>query len=684
MTRAGERSATELGAGEHSAGQHRDGGGLREADATASGHAAPAEAANGKADANGLAEAAGKPLTGGQAGEPAGPGGGDSPSGPDAVAGVATAVADPPVTATGDTATERDTAVPGTDPGVSPDGPDKPGEPDEPGEQDDTPKRRRAGGSRAGRAAGRAREAAAARAVSLRDGARDRVRDVAADPGGHLRDRAARLWALMRRHPFFTVILAIAALLRVIAMIGYQPAMFFNDSFDYLHVAMKPYPHPLRPDGYSFLLLILKPLHSFGLVVLLQHAMGLAMGVMVYALLRRRFRLPGWGAALATTPFLLDAYQIQLEHLILSDTMFTFLVVSAVTLLLWHDRTTWKIAASLGLIIGMAWLTRSVGMPVLIGVLTYMLIRRTGWRMLAVTLAACALPVAAYAGWYKAENGKFTITESNGIFLYARVYKFADCHKIDSLPVEEIPLCTEPENRLPNSQDGIWNAASPLNRYTGKRFSADQNQVANSFSRRAILSQPVDYLKVVGYDFLRVFRWERTVFPDRATYQQYEFGRTTSALPNWRMDNDNTAADEAVKYEQGRARTLVVEPFAGAIRFYQDHFYLRGTGVGVLLLVGLGGMVVMWRRLGGMAFLPWTLGTGLLLAPAATAEFDYRYVLPAVPLACLAAGMAFSPEARGRISGLLRAGRRREEAEEPAGGPAAGPVEEKVPEPAAN
>ncbi|MBG6087072.1 phospholipid carrier-dependent glycosyltransferase [Actinomadura viridis] len=510
--------------------------------------------------------------------------------------------------------------------------------------------------------------------------ARVAAREFAADPGGHLRDGAARLWAPVRHHPVFAVILAIAALLRGIAMIGYQPAMYFNDSFDYLHVAMKPYPHPLRPDGYSFLLLILKPFHSFALVIGLQHLMGLAMGVMVYALLRKRFRLPGWAAALATVPFLLDAYQIQLEHLILSDTMFTFLVVCAVTVLLWHDRPTWKVAASLGLIIGMAWLTRSVGLPVLIGVLTFMLIRRTGWRTLAVTLAACALPVVAYAGWYKAENDKFAITESNGIFLYARVYKFADCHKINP-PVEQIPLCTEPENRLPNSQDGIWNAASPLNRYTGKRFSPEQNEVANAYSQRAILSQPLDYLRVVAHDFLRVFRWERTVFPDKATYQQYEFGKTSSALPNWRMDSDNTAADEAVAYERGRARTQVVEPFAGLMRTYQDHFYLRGTMVGVLLLLGLGGMAVMWRRIGGLAFLPWTLGTGLLLAPAATAEFDYRYVLPAVPLACLAAGIAFAPEVRGKVTGAFR--RRRPAVEAAGPEPAAERVEEKVPAPAA-
>ncbi|GAA4092811.1 hypothetical protein [Actinomadura miaoliensis] len=489
--------------------------------------------------------------------------------------------------------------------------------------------------------------------------------------------RPSAVWASARRHPAFAVLLATAALLRVVTMIGYQPVMFFNDSFDYLHVAMKPYPHPLRPDGYSFMLLALKPLHSFALVAAVQHLMGLAMGVMIYALLRHRFRLPGWGAALAAAPPLLDAYTIQLEHLVLSDTLFTFLVVCTVTLLLWRDRPTPKVAAAVGLLIGMAWLTRSVGLPVLLGVLVFLLIRRTGWRLMAVMLAACMLPVVAYMGWFKAEYGKFAITESNGIFLYARVYKFADCHKINP-PVQEMPLCTEPENRLPNSQDGIWNAASPLNRYPGLRFSPEQNATANEFSRRAILSQPLDYLGVVAHDFFRVFRWERTVFPDRATYQQYEFGETSTALPNWRMDNDTTAADEAVAYERGRARPRVVEPFAGVIRGYQDVFYLRGAMVGVILLVGLAGLGAMWRRVGGAAFLPWTLATGLLLAPAATAEFDYRYVLPSVPLACLAAGLAFAPEARSRLAGLVR-----RRGAEPAERTETELIEEKVPEVAA-
>ncbi len=313
-------------------------------------------------------------------------------------------------------------------------------------------------------------------------------------------------------------------------MLGYQPVMFFNDSFDYLHVATDPYPHPLRPDGYAFLLYILKPFHSFALVAALQHLMGLGMGVMIYALLRRKFGLPGWGAALAAAPVLLDAYQLQLEHLVLSDTLFTFLVMSAVTLLLWHDRPSWKIAAAVGLIVGMAWLTRSVGMPVLLGVLVFMLIRRSGWKPIAVTLAACMLPVLAYMGWYKADSDKFAITESNGIFLYARVYKFADCHQMKDLPVREYPLCTE-TNRLPNSQDGIWNAQSPLNRYTGTRFSPENNALGNDFAKRAITAQPGDYLQVVAHDFFRVFRWERTVFPTRPPTRSTSSRRRAGSCP---------------------------------------------------------------------------------------------------------------------------------------------------------
>jgi hypothetical protein len=487
-----------------------------------------------------------------------------------------------------------------------------------------------------------------------------------------LKSRGAGLWALAGRHRLFTAVFLVGVLLRAVTMLGYRPAMWFNDSFDYLHVAMSPYPHPIRPDGYSFFLLLLRPFHSFALVVGLQHVMGVILAMMIYALLRIRFGLPKWGATLAAAPVLLDAYQIQLEHLILSDVPFTFLVITVVVALMWYVTPSWKLGAVVGLLLGMATLTRSVGLPVLLAVVVFLLVRRANWRVIVATVVLCGLPMAAYSVWFHSHYGKFAMTESGGVFLYARVYKFADCNKIQP-PTEEIPLCVQPENKLPRSQDGIWNRRSPMHRVPAARFTELQNRMANDFSKRAIMAQPGNYLQVVGADFFRAFKWNRTVFPDSDTYEQYEFQAQPSALPDWRMSRDKTADQEAAAYERGRAGTEIAEPFAGIIRAYQDAIYLRGSMLGVILLVGLGGMIPLWRRFGGAALLPWITAVGLLLAPAATAEFDYRYVLPATPMACLAAALAFTPEVRAWYANRFRRfrGLRRRKAEASADVPAA-------------
>jgi hypothetical protein len=85
----------------------------------------------------------------------------------------------------------------------------------------------------------------------------------------------------------------------------------------------------------------------------------------------------------------------------------------------------------------------------------------------------------------------------------------------------------------------------------------------------------------------------------------------------------------------------------------QRILYTYGPLFGLIMLVGLGGLVrieglrerrprLAWSRRAG-SMLPWVTGVVLLVFPIATADFDYRYLLPVLPFAGLAAGLAFAP-----------------------------------------
>ncbi|WP_246610669.1 hypothetical protein [Nonomuraea rhizosphaerae] len=499
--------------------------------------------------------------------------------------------------------------------------------------------------------------------------------------------RTARVVAFVRRHRVFAAAFAIGAVLRLITMLGYGPAMWFNDSYEYVSVALHPRPHPIRPDGYGFWLLVLKPFHSFTLVTFSQHLMGLATGVLVYTLLRRKFGLPKWGATLAAAPVLFDAYQIQLEQLIMSDALFTLLVVGVITLVLWHRRMSWKLGVVVGLLLALTALTRSIGLPILVLVVAYLLVKRTGWRPIVAVIAACAVPVMGYMAWFSTNFGKFAMTNSDGLILYMRTAIFADCDKMHIDKYRELQmllLCiNDPvSQRKDYAQWYLWGQGGAgqgtgevLHRWgTGKKFTDITNQAASAFATRAITSQPGDYLKVVARDFFRAFNWGRPTFPDEKTYNMYRFipfheldtSGNPKRLPQWPSYQGRTDTD-AYAYEQGPPETKIVAPFAQIMSSYQQVFYLPGIVLGGVMLVGLYGTVIRWRRIGGPVILPWLGAFGLLLAPAATAEFDYRYVLPAVPLACVAAAITLR---RGVTWPWARTRPRSESASEPTTVPA--------------
>ena len=443
--------------------------------------------------------------------------------------------------------------------------------------------------------------------------------------------------ALARRHVLFLALLAVATVLRVVAVLGYPGTLWFPDSNSYLGVAIRPQPYPVRPQGYAFFLRALEPLHSFAAVVIVQHVLMLAAAVAMYVLLRRRFRVRRWAATLATVPVLLDAYQIQLEHQLLSDTLFEALLIGAVVAVLWRPRPGWVLCAVAGLALGAAVLTRSVGLPLVAVFAVYLLIRRVGWKAAGAGALACGVPLAGYALWFHATWGVYGFSNSAGIFMFGRTAAFANCATMQP-PAHERYLCPEEAPHLrPSSPTFIWKATPGLsNRPNYRSFNPRTNAVAGDFAWRAIRAQPMDYLRVVNRDFGRTFEWTREPYPTAYAVRMYTFPtHVKPRLPHVSVPGGTTLGD-ARAYAGDAGATPLVQPYARFLRMYQRHVWLPGTLFGMLMAAALSGMVLLWRRLGGTALLPWGTALILVAVPPFTASFDYRYLLPAVPLICLA------------------------------------------------
>ncbi|MGI8328770.1 hypothetical protein ACRYCC_02325 [Actinomadura scrupuli] len=458
-----------------------------------------------------------------------------------------------------------------------------------------------------------------------------------------------------RAHGAFAVVLVVAIALRVIVLLGYPSVVWFGDSGTYLGAALHLVPSLIRPSGYSVLLWLLRPFHSLFLVAAVQHLLGVLTGVMVYALVRRAARArwpdarwpPGVLGALVTVPVLLDAYQIQLEQLLMADELFTFLMVAAVTVVMWRPAAsgviTWRAASAAGLLMAFGALTRSAGLPLLIVLVVCLLVRlvrggglRAGWRPVCAAIVVFAIPMGAYVLWFHAAHKTYSLTRTDQIWLYGRTVDFADCTVMKPRP-EVAALCRDGLPRDPESAaawEALWGPSSAFRRIPEGVGGVEANRLAGEFARLAIQRQPGDYLKVIGRDTLRTFEWDRAPYPNRATMEGYRFPARPVPL---------SAADARFgrRYGGASATPEVVEPWAGWMRAYQRWFFLRGTMLGAVLLIGLAGILRQWRRWGGEALLPWLTSLALLVIPAATADFDYRYVLPAVPFAVLSAALAW-------------------------------------------
>jgi 4-amino-4-deoxy-L-arabinose transferase-like glycosyltransferase len=508
---------------------------------------------------------------------------------------------------------------------------------------------------------------------------------------------------VIRRNKLFTGALTAGVVLRLVAVLGYPGALwFYGDSYIYLGAALRPQPSPSKTTGYSLFLRALLPLRSLTLVVVLQHLMGLADAVMIYALLRRAGVSRRW-ATVASLPMLLDGYVIENEHLIMTEALFTFLLMAGMTIVLWRPRASWGKALVAGLLLGLAAIVRTEGAVALIIFPLYLLVRGGSWKTAGGWVAAAAMcvgilvPVGGYASWFHSRYGQYELTRSAGLYLWGRVSSFADCARIKPAGAEaRVCPAQAVRDRTPPG-NYIWHAPQVL-KIPGGAVSPGNDSLLESFAIHAVEAQPLDYAKTVVKGTLLSFGFPRIAYPRSGTTFYYRFhahyktatydtlppGGSATAQNSWIPGG--TAYSDWMRY--GRQQPGVVDKvFAYPLIAYARVLYTWGPLLAVIFLLGLGGVIGVRRdaaarrawdvrrlrphwQVRGTSMLPWITAVALLVTPIAVADFDYRYLIPALPFACAAAGLAFAPPARGEGPGSAAQAASRGEAEA-IGGPVA-------------
>ncbi|WP_173035917.1 hypothetical protein [Phytohabitans flavus] len=456
---------------------------------------------------------------------------------------------------------------------------------------------------------------------------------------------------------------AAGAAFRVLAMIGYSPGFwFFGDSTIYVNGAYTHVPNPSRPYGYSFVLSVLSPLHSVRLIIGLQHLLGLAVAILMYAFLRRR-DLARWLATIAVAPILLDARTVLLEHFLIAESLFIALLVGAVIALCWSERPGWWAAAGGGTLLAAAALTRTIALPLVVVVALYLLVRRAGLLRVGAFAMAFAIPLAGYAVWYEHHHGTYSLGTFTGRFMWARTMSFVDCAKVHNLTARERQICPpEPLGERRAVDLYIWSRASPAAKFQKREHDA----MFASFARKAIMAQPLDYARTVAVETWFMVR----VGPDpddRYSCFDQLWSFPTAGLTNCQpimAPEDIATRREGVNGSEHRTA------LTGPLHTYSQVGTLPATFTALCLLLAIAAPLVRrWRRvaqdrrdvidglfLTGVAF-------GMIVISVATSVMEPRYTVPSIPLAAMGAALA------------LRRGHRAR-APEPTLTPAAAPAEQ--------
>jgi hypothetical protein len=494
-----------------------------------------------------------------------------------------------------------------------------------------------------------------------------------------------RVIAAARRHWLMTALLLAGLVLRVMSQVAYRPALLYIDSLKYLYNAW-PGTDPL---GYKGILKAILVVGNLQLVTAVQHLVGLAMGVAIYAVLLRR-GVPRWLAALAAAPVLLDAYELQTEQSIMPDVWFSALLLAGLVLLLWRPRPTPWVIALAGIALGLSVTVAQVGEFLILPAAFYAAISARGWRRAAggavLMCVTFALPILAYMSISDAVSGHFWLSRSGETTLYGRMAEAADCATL-KVPSYERSLCPTAQQKA-LGPDGLDHApSSPLTRYVAPP-GMSQTAIVSAFTEAVLTQQPLRVLSATATDAARLFEVTRVTSPGDTPISRWQFQDGYPSYQNYVRTNRDGVIILGLKVQNPPpdyiyqpldpsygGRAMVIRPLAAFLRSYQldggytpGPFYLAATLLGLagtLSLIGRAGRRPPGRDPAFACCLFFTTAAVLLLASDIT-EFSWRYQLPAI--------VTLPPAgALGLAVILARLRRRRGDAPEiPAAGPRTG------------
>ena len=486
--------------------------------------------------------------------------------------------------------------------------------------------------------------------------------------------RAGRALAVLRRHWLFSSLLAAGLVLRVLVQAGYHPALIYVDTLKYLYGA-SPGSEPL---GYTAILRVVLTVGNLSTVAALQHLLGLAMAVTLYAVLLRR-GAPRWLAALATVPVLLDAYQLQMEHTIMPDVWFEALVVAGLAVLLWRPRVSLPAAIAAGVILAVAATVMQLGVVLVLPAVIFLLAAGDGWRHALTRSAALTLTfvlvILGYCGISYARNGFFGLAHHQS--LTGRLVYSADCATL-TLPAAARPLCPTLAEQA-NGPDWLEHSGqSPL--YATVVKPGTRGELIGDINTAVMSQQPLRILGSITGDAARLFALTRDPVQSVTPISRWQFQTGYPTYPPWtsvcpprpisaraclvqQKDIQKQVAPGTgllvrpggtivvgvqkkafgkfygyrLRLSYGRT-AQVNRPIAGFLRAYQLHGgYTPGPLFALFCLTGLAGsLLLLYRRLDdrtrrlALGCLLFTATAAVVLLSPDVYQYSWRYELPAV------------------------------------------------------